>query len=328
MITELSNERIDAMRTHVLDAVDADITRRGRRARNALMGGVGALALVTVLGLTFPAITGGSPDSGNVASGPTSTERMAKPAPQAADGALSNAEAAPDMAVTPDGRDLTAAGKNREVITTGSATVVVKDTSASANRFTVWVEKHHGRVDGRTESRDDAGHTSATLTIRVPGKYVSAAVRELRENGTVKAVDLQRDDVTAEGRDLDARIKALQISVDRLERILAQAGSSREVIEAETALSERQQELESLQTERRSLSDQVSLSTIDVSFVQESKPGSVAPGGFRGGLIKGWNALVDTVNAIVTAAGAALPWLGVAALVGLGWWGIRKARRK
>ena len=130
------------------------------------------------------------------------------------------------------------------------------------------------------------------------------------------------------GADLDGRIKALKISIERLENILERAGSSSEVIEAETALSQRQQELESLQLQRRSLTDQVTLSTLSVSFEQEGRPGSVAPDGFRGGLIKGWNALIDTVNAIVTAAGAVVPWLGIGLIAGLGWWVVRRLRHR
>jgi LPXTG-motif cell wall-anchored protein len=79
--------------------------------------------------------------------------------------------------------------------------------------------------------------------------------------------------------------------------------------------------------QRRSLTDQVALSTLSVSFEQESKPGSVAPGGFRGGLIAGWNALVDTIEAVVTAAGAAIPWLGIGLVAGVGWWLVRRTRR-
>ena len=37
--------RIDAMRDHVLSAVDGDLTHRGRRARKAVAGGLGALAV-------------------------------------------------------------------------------------------------------------------------------------------------------------------------------------------------------------------------------------------------------------------------------------------
>jgi hypothetical protein len=98
------------------------------------------------------------------------------------------------------------------------------------------------------------------------------------------------------------------------------------VIEAETALSQRQQELESLLSERRSLTDQVSLSSIHVMFTQRDRAGEVEPDGFMGGIIKGWNALVDTVNAVVTALGVLAPWLGVVLVLGAGWWITRKLR--
>jgi len=345
MNIQLSDERIDAMRDHVLSAVDGDIKDRGRRTRKAIAGGIGALALVTVLGVSLPSLTGGtsgtdvttSADGGTTAALPEPGPLGRNRADEAAGSGTSDlsAKAAPQSTyegdispIPPDQPPLTAPGKDREVVTTGSAIVTVSDTSKAANRFTAWVEKHGGRVDARSESRDDEGHTSAQLTARIPSKQITAAIAELRKTGEITSVDLQRDDVTAQGADLDGRIKALKLSIARLEKILERAGSSSEVIEAETALSQRQQELESLQLQRRSLTDQVALSTLSVSFEQEGKPGAVAPGGFRGGLIKGWNALIDTVNAIVTAAGAAIPWLGIGAVAGLLWWGIRRARRR
>jgi hypothetical protein len=340
MNIQLSDERIDTMRDHVLSAVNGDIEQRGRRARKAVIGGVGALALITILGVSLPELTGrtSGPDDGSTAALPEPTQIDRYGADDSAGGSASDlsAKAAPERTsegdispVPPEPQPpLTAPGKDREVVTTGSASVTVDDTTQAANRFTAWVEKHDGRVDARSESRDDEGHTSAHVMARIPSKHVTAAIAQLRTQGEVKSVDLQRDDVTAQGADLDGRIKALKISIERLENILERAGSSSEVIEAETALSQRQQELESLQLQRRSLTDQVTLSTLSVSFEQEGKPGSVAPGGFRGGLVKGWNALIETVNAIVTAAGAAVPWLGIAAVAGLLWWGIRRARHR
>ena len=339
--SDLPDDRIDAIRSRVMYQVDADITRRGRRARKAVAGGIGALALITVLGVSLPTLTGGMSGPDVMTSQQADGGSAAMPEPDmATDGDESVSqldaragndyaakEAAPEGGIAPV-PPLTAPGEDREVITTGSANVKVDDTAKAANRFTAWVEGRGGRVDGRSESRDNEGHTSAHLTARIPSKHITAAIAELRKQGEVMSVDLQRDDVTAQGADLDGRIKALTISIERLESILERAGSSSEVIEAESALSQRQQELESLKLQRRSLDDQVALSTLSVSFEQEGKPGAVAPGGFRGGLIQGWNALVDTVNAIVTAAGAVLPWLGIGLVAGLGWWLVRRVRRR
>ena len=342
--SDLPDDRIDAIRDRVMYQVDADITRRGRRARKAVAGGIGALALITVLGLTIPGLTGTpgpittSADGGSTAALPepdvAAQEQVdAGTGAQPMDAQRMDAKAMPEGGygndVDPGPQPpLTAPGEDREVITTGSANVKVDDTAKAATRFTAWVEGRGGRVDGRSESRDNEGHTSAHLTARIPSKHITAAIAELRKQGEVMSVDLQRADVTAQGADLDGRIKALTISIERLENILERAGSSSEVIEAETALSQRQQELESLKLQRRSLDDQVALSTLSVAFEQEGKPGAVAPGGFRGGLIQGWNALVDTVNAGVTAAGAVVPWLGIGLVVGMGWWLVRRVRQR
>jgi hypothetical protein len=341
MNIQISDERIDAMRDNVLSAVDRDLTQRGRRARKAVAGGIGALALITVLGVSLPALTGGGSGPDVMTSQQAdrdATATLPEPAdggsdsykqPERLDAPTDSTALRDDISpVPPEEPPLTAPGKDREVVTTGSASVDVRDTADAANRFTEWVETHGGRIDSRSEVRDHEGNATADLTARIPSKHVGAAVSELRRVGDVRAVDLTRDDVTAQGADLDGRIKALKISIERLENILNRAGSSSEVIEAETALSQRQQELESLELQRRSLSDQVALSTLSVSFVQEGKPGAVAPGGFRGGLITGWNALIDTVNAIVTAAGAAVPWLGIGLVAGLLWWSVRRARRR
>ena len=66
----------------------------------------------------------------------------------------------------------------------------------------------------------------------------------------------------------------------------------------------------------------------DVTFEQRSKPGAVAPGGFLGGLVKGWNSVVDTVNSVVTAAGVLVPWLAIVGGLALVWWVVRRVRRR
>jgi hypothetical protein len=139
-------------------------------------------------------------------------------------------------------------------------------------------------------------------------------------------VSLQNDDVTTQAEDLDARIKALQLSIGRLEKIMASADTSNEVISAESALTERQSQLESLQTERAAIADQVSLSTLSIDLSQKTKADNVSPGGFHGGLVDGWNALVSTVNHIVKVVGVLLPWAAIAAVLSGGYLLIRRRR--
>ena len=309
---ELDERRIDAMRTSIMHAVDVDVARRGRRVRRGLgvlaaacfvvvIGGVGFSQLTDPNGITNVEDAGGSNES------------------SAGDSAIQGSadeKSAPEVARLDE----------REVITTGSVDVSVKDPRVVAERFSTWVEAASGRVDGRTESKDDEGRASASLTVRVPSDRMSKALAELATYGDVGTVDVQNEDVTAQGQDLDARIRALEISIDRLEKILADAGSSAEVVRAENALTQRQEQLESLQAQRKALTDQVTLSTLHVELVQRGSASSVSPGGFQGGLTKGWDALVDTVNGVVSLAGVLLPWLAVAAVAWMIWWGARRIR--
>jgi hypothetical protein len=316
---QLEERRIDAMRDSVMAAVDADVTRRGRRTRRVLGAAVAACAVVVIggVGVTTFQSSDPNPDTGGTAA----SSRAA--ADTGGDGALT--DTAGNLADANTAPPAETAPKEREVVTTGTVNVTVKDPSDSAQTFSTWVEGHRGRVDGRTQNSDDDGE-SAFLTVRVPSTQVSRAVDELRSYGKVGSVELQHEDVTTQGRDLDARIKALRISIDRLERILADATSTGQVLSAEGALTQRQEQLESLTAQRSGLRDQVDLSTLSVDFSQKTTS-SVDPGGFRGGLENGWKALVDVVNGIVSLTGILLPWLGVLLVAALAWFGVRRVRR-
>lgn len=298
---ELDDRRIDAMRDSIMQSVDADIARRGRRRRRALGTLAAACVVVVIGGWGFSALTG-------VNEGPVSGPEIA----------------ADDSA----GRNEVTT-QEREVITTGAVNVTVDDPRRVATSFAAWVEARSGRVDGRSESKDADGRTSASLTVRVPSAQVSKALAQLATYGDVGSVDIQNQDVTAQGRDLDARIRALELSISRLEKILAEADTSAEVVRAEGALTQRQEQLESLQAQRKALSEQVALSTLQVELIQKGSASSVSPGGFQGGLTQGWNALVDTINGLVSLAGVLVPWLAVAIVGWLLWrLGRRLTRRR
>ena len=64
------------------------------------------------------------------------------------------------LSVIPDNAPrvrITAPGKDREVVTTGSANVTVDDTAKAANRFTAWVEKHGGHPAAVARTRGGRG---------------------------------------------------------------------------------------------------------------------------------------------------------------------------
>ncbi len=207
----------------------------------------------------------------------------------------------------------------RDVVKTASMTIEVASPAEAADKAAGIVEHAQGRVDSRTE---DAGSGTArartSVVLRVPAAKLDEAMRDLKALGTVEHVEITTEDVTAHRVDLDARIKALQTSVDRLLAIMRDARDPDALIKAEDALSERQGELDSLRAQRDALGDRIDYSTVDVAFVAHAVGGPAPKGyqGFVGQVERGWDILVSVVGNLVLAFGLLLPWLGLLAVAG------------
>lgn len=207
----------------------------------------------------------------------------------------------------------------RDVVKTATISVTADDPPAAADRASALATEAGGRVDGRTEYGGSAlDRARITLTLRVPADKLDGVIDGLKGLGTVESLDMQAEDVTSQRVDLDARIKALQTSVDRLLAIMRDARDPSALIEAENALSQRQADLDSLRAQRAALGEQISYSTITVDLVAGAT-GGPAPEqyrGFFGQMERGWDALVDTGSNLLLLVGLLLPWAG-AAVVGL-----------
>ena len=156
---------------------------------------------------------------------------------------------------------------------------------------------------------------SAYLVVRIPADQVSTTLEQLGRLGTVVDTSLVSTEVTAQARDLDARIRALEISVARLEDLLGRAGTIADVVAAEQVLTDRQSQLESLQSQRADLADRVDMSTIRLDLWTEAAVPDEPPTGFLAGLETGWKALVATLSGALALLGVLLPWLAFAALL-------------
>lgn len=221
------------------------------------------------------------------------------------------------------------ADTDRSVITTGTMTVTAVDPLEAAARATRITERLGGRVDERSEyapDDDDAG--GAMLTLRIPAGSLADAIDLLRDLGEVEHVTTTSTDVTREVQDLDARIDALRASHDRLLALLAEATDTKVLIEIETAVADRQAELESLEAHRRGLADAVSMSTLELTLQSEAVAPADRPDTFLDGLAVGWNAMVALGSTALVVLGALVPWLVLAMLVtALTIWIVRLVRR-
>jgi hypothetical protein len=219
---------------------------------------------------------------------------------------------------------------DRSIVTTGTMTITAGDPLAASAEATRIVERLGGRIDERSEfAPQDGDAGGAMLTLRVPAARLPGAIDALRELGEVEQVATTASDVTREVQDLDARIDALRASHDRLLALLATADDTKVLVELETAISDRQAELESLEAHRRGLSDAVSMSTLQLTLQSEEVAPVDSPETFLDGLAAGWSAMVAVGSMALVVAGALMPWLVLAGLLALGTIGlVRLARRR
>lgn len=208
-------------------------------------------------------------------------------------------------------------GEPQHVITEGSMTVVVDEPTEIVDRVTQIVTGAGGFVESRSEQAptdDRAGR--AWLVLRIPAAELDATLDEVEELGRLSTREFSATDVSLTVSDLDARIEALEISIDRLLAMLAEAQRTEDLISLERTLQERQGEINSLRAQRTVLGNRVALATIEVTITSDPPPVTVGPGGFWPGLVAGWNALLDTLRGASVVVGMLLPWAVFLGVIG------------
>jgi hypothetical protein len=305
---------------HTVLHTTAPGSRRSARSARRTAPVVGAvLAILLAVSGCADSQSGGAADQAPAGRDLGMTEQSDSSAESGVDGSGSAGSSAMEPGMSQDSAaapaDDPAFSVDRQVISTGYATVTADDPLDASDEAVEIVGAAGGRVDGRSEQAPTDGNKgSVTLTLRIPADTFDATLDELTDLGRDVSVETQANDVTTQTQDLDARITALSASVDRLLALLATAQDTAVLVELETAISDRQGELDSLQSQRRYLADQVSMSTLTLTLVSEADVPGETPQTFWDALVAGVAALGAFLSGAFLALGYALPWLAVVAL--------------
>lgn len=322
VFTQIADERVGARARAVA-------RRRSRRRGWLTAGGIAAAFVVGVL--ITPTILNMSGTAGYSAfSGPAGI-----PAQESKSLAGTAGGAAPSAS------NDTSPATQRDIVRTATATLQVDDVRAAAEALQKLAEKHGGFLEseqigsGQLPAPLDGGGDTGVVppsrndgwvTLRVPADDLSAVMEALRAQGTVLSTSIGQNDVTATTTDLRAQVASLTASVQRLTELMSQAASVADLLTAETALTDRQAQLQSAQQQLKDLESQVDMSWVQVTLVREA-PAAADPAGFGDGLVAGWQGLIVSLNALVIAIGFLLPWLAVALVIALVVWAILRGRR-
>lgn len=107
---------------------------------------------------------------------------------------------------------------------------------------------------------------NAQLDIRIPAERLDEFVNAVGEQSNITNKVEQVEDVTLQYVDLESRKKALVTEQDRLLELLTQAEKVEDIIMIEQRLSQVRYELESMESQLRTLLNQVDYSTVHLSI--------------------------------------------------------------
>ena len=206
----------------------------------------------------------------------------------------------------------------RKIIYTAYAameTETFDETSASVRQM---VEEAGGYISSSSArgSRTD-GTRSVDYTCKIPAGNYAGFIDGLSGAGNLYRLTESTDDVTLQYVDLDARLSSLQNQLDRLEELAAEASDIETLLTIETQIGEVQYELESYTAQMRTLENQISYSTVDLTIDEVA---SVSEGTGFGTRVKAafggsWDNFVAAVQGIIIALIYLLPGLIVLGVV-------------
>jgi hypothetical protein len=209
------------------------------------------------------------------------------------------------------------ADADRKIVSTVDISLVVDDTNAVLAAIETMVEAAGGYI-ARTnlyQSGQDPDQLEGSLTLRVPADQLSDALKRLSSLAVkVESQNMDREDVTAQYVDLQARLENLEAAEKELRALLAEVrerpdANTEDILAVYRSLTDIRSQIEQLQGRINLLNDTVALSTINVYLRLNAATLPIVEKGWQPG---------TTLTAALRALAETLQRLGDLAI----WWGV------
>jgi hypothetical protein len=266
--------------------------------------------------------------AGLLAAGCSAAAPSASSSSVSAPRAAAMAPAAGGHSAARGGAALTDLASSQSIIYTASLTVRAASLTRAATEATELARAAGGYVAAENTALNRAHPDQSTVSVqlKIPVAGYQRVLGALSSLGTRQAESQHAQDVTQTVADVTSRVASAQAAIAQLRKLLARAGSVSSLLDVQNQINTDEASLEALQAQQRALAHETTFATI--SLLLTAKPVVAVkknkPAGFLRGLAAGWHGLVRVVVALLTAAGAALPFAVILAVAGyLGWRGRR-----
>ncbi|MGN0483991.1 MAG: DUF4349 domain-containing protein [Lachnospiraceae bacterium] len=185
-------------------------------------------------------------------------------------------------------------------------------------------------------NREDEGSRSANYTIRIPEKQADDFLKAAEENAHILYREENTTDVTLDYVDTKSRIESLRIEQESLLKLLEKATKLSDIYSIQSELTDVRYQIESYESQLRTMENQVNYVTIDLSISEVEKETPVTePTYWEEVKERFQGALDDTVHMLrsfslwLISAIPSILFLAIVIFIGrLIWKKIRKHRKK
>jgi len=201
---------------------------------------------------------------------------------------------------------------SRQVIANANISLVVADTATALTGIEQVVSDLGGYVadmDLAKGGYDDSEFLRGSITLRVPATSLEDALELLQALATdINYLNVNRQDVTDQYSDLDARLRNLRATETELLALLTEVrerpnSKVEDILAVHRSLTQIREEIETLQGRKNLLDNQIGFSAIWVELIPDSvfRPIVEEPWSASGPVRNALRALVATLQGLLTA---------------------------
>jgi hypothetical protein len=212
----------------------------------------------------------------------------------------------------------------QSVIFTATLNLRATNVQATVAKATQLAQAAGGYVSGENASMTQSRHARPMVSIqfKVPAADFQSTLGALSALGAKQSETQRAQDVTGTVADVNSRVASAQAAIAQFRKLLSHAGTVGGLLTVQEQINQEEASLEALLSQQRALSRETTYATISMTVTGPPPPRThhqrhQGVAGFLGGLTAGWRALRVVVAALLTLAGAVLPFaipLGLAAV--------------
>lgn len=221
---------------------------------------------------------------------------------------------------------------DRDLVHRAELTLRVEDLGEAGEHAKDLTTEADGYVSRESHEAPTGGAARASMTLRVPSDGYEAALADLTDMGERSSLERSVEDVTEEIADVEGRTESTERSLETLRGYLDEAEGVEEMLEVESQIQERQEDLEAFQARLESLEDSTAYSTVELTLLPPNAPEEDIEReelpGFLESLRSGGESLLTVGRAVAAAVGWLLPFALVVSAIGAWPWMRWRARHR